>query len=66
MMKLTKRVLRQVDGRLRDGASYREIADELGVPLQTLYARIRSAGYRSARGLEPVSAEPLNSKEVAA
>lgn len=48
-----KQLIRFVDKRLRQGATWREIAAEVNIPLPTLYSRIRHLGFKVAKRLAP-------------
>ncbi len=58
--------IESVSARLLAGKTYQEIADEEGMPLGTLYGRIRGLGYKTQKRLVPIHAEPINPQGQAA
>jgi hypothetical protein len=51
--------IEDIDRKLREGFTWQQIADNAGLPLGTVYTRVRTLGYRVTKRLEPINAPAL-------
>ncbi len=61
-----KAFIERVDQGLAAGWTWEQIAEAEGMPLGTLYGRVRALGYKAAKRLVPINAPALNGQEQAA
>ena len=57
--KRATKLITMVNRRLSEGRTWDEISSEVGVPLGTLYAKIRRMGYKTGKRLVPIHAPEL-------
>lgn len=58
--------IERVSSGLAAGQTFQQIADQEDMPLSTLYNRIRSLGYKTAKSLAPINAPALDNHHGAA
>ena len=58
-----RELIERVDLALAADKTYRQIANDEGLPLGTLYHRIRALGYKTKKRLAPIHAPSLNTEE---
>ena len=58
--------IESVDRDLQKGETWQSIADAHGIPLSTLYLRVKAMGYRTSKRLVPIHAPVLDTDHQAA